>query len=133
MNKYEFITIVIAITSIIVSAVLTFISIRSSNKSTRLLAKLMRENSRTTGSEHLSLFRIEAFYNAVVIKNLEGNIKVLEQKLKKATLAEQYDLDMELKRAKMNLHFMKIREMQLIQCDITLQKDIFELRKEMKE
>ena len=93
----------------------------------------MRENSRTTGSEHLSLFRIEAFYNAVVIRNLEGTIKVLEQKLKKATLAEQYDLDMELKRAKMNLHFMKIREMQLIQCDITLQKDIFELRKEMKE
>ena len=65
MNKYEFITIVIALTSIIVSAVLTFISISSSNKSTRLLAKLMRENSRTTGSEHLSLFRIEAFYNAV--------------------------------------------------------------------
>ena len=133
MNKYEFITIAIAIISIIVSSVLTFISIRSSNKSTRLLAKLMRENSRTTGSEHLSLFRIEAFYNAVVIRNLEGTIKVLEQKLKKATLAEQYDLDMELKRAKMNLHFMKIREMQLIQCDITLQKDIFELRKEMKE
>lgn len=133
MNKYEFITIVIAITSIIVSAVLTFISIRSSNKSTRLLAKLMRESSRTTGSEHLSLFRIEAFYNAVAIRNLEGTIKVLEQKLKKATLAEQYDLDMELKRAKMNLHFMKIREMRLIQCDITLQKDIFELRKEMKE
>lgn len=133
MNKYEFITIVIAITSIIVSAVLTFISIRSSNKSTRLLAKLMRENSRTTGSEHLSLFRIEAFYNAVAIRNLEGTIKVLEQKLKKATIAEQYDLDMELKRAKMNLHFMKIREMQLIDCDFTLQKDIFELRKEMKE
>lgn len=133
MNKYEFITIIIALASIIVSAILTFISIRSSNKSTRLLAKLMRENSRTTGSEHLSLFRIEAFYNAVAIRNLEGTIKVLEQKLKKATLAEQYDLDMELKRAKMNLHFMKIREMQLIQCDFTLQNDIFELRKEMKE
>lgn len=133
MNKYEFITIIIALVSIIVSAILTFISIKSSNKSARLLAKLMRENSRTTGSEHLSLFRIEAFYNAVAIRNLEGTIKVLEQKLKKATLAEQYDLDMELKRAKMNLHFMKIREMQLIDCDFTLQKDIFELRKEMKE
>lgn len=133
MNKYEFITIIIALVSIIVSAILTFISIKSSNKSARLLAKLMRENSRTTGSEHLSLFRIEAFYNAVAIRNLEGTIKVLEQKLKKATLSEQYDLDMELKRAKMNLHFMKIREMQLIQCDFTLQNDIFELRKEMKE
>lgn len=93
----------------------------------------MRKNSRTTGNEHLSLFRIEAFYNAVAIRNLEGTIKVLEQKLKKAPLAQQYDLDMELKRAKMNLHFMKIREMQLIQCDFTLQNDIFELRKEMKE
>lgn len=133
MNKYEFITIVIAIASIIVSAVLTFISIRSNNKSTRLLAKLMRENSRTTGSEHLSLFRIEAFYNAVAIRNLEGTIKILEQKLKKASLAEKYDLEMQLKRAQMNLHFMKIREMQLIDCDFTLQKDIFELRKEMKE
>ena len=133
MNKYEFITIAIALTSIIVSAVLTFISIRSSNKSTKLLAKLMRENSRTTGSEHLSLFRIEAFYNAVAIRNLEGTIKVLEQKLEKASLAEKYDLEIQLNRAKMNLHFMKIREMQLIQCDFTLQKDIFELRKEMKE
>ena len=75
MNIYEFITIIIALASIIVSVVLTRRSIESSNRSTRFLSRVMRENSRMTSSEHLSLYRIEAFYNAVAIKNLEFEIQ----------------------------------------------------------
>jgi len=131
MNTYEFITIVIAIISIIVSAVLTFFSIRSSNKSTRQMSLLTRENSRMTSSEHLSLYRIEAFYNAVAIKNLEFEIQETQKKL--TTAKEDKDaLQTKLKQLQMNLHFMKIRERKLIQNDFVIQYDLSELQKEFK-
>lgn len=131
MNTYEFITLLVAITSIVVSAILTWLSIRSSNKSTRQLSILMRENSRMTSSEHLSLYRIEAFYNAVAIENLKYDI----QETKSQLLSEEKDkqtLESKLKKLEMNLHFMKIREARLIQTDFTLQKEISELHNELK-
>lgn len=132
MNAYEFITIAIAITSILVSVILTTRSIRASNKSTRLLSKVMRENSRMTTSEHLSLYRIEAFYNSVVIKNLEFDIQNIQQKINSVSDKEKEEMDVKLKQLQMNLHFMKIREAQLIQGDFTLLKDLSELFKEYK-
>ena len=131
MNTYEFITITIALCSIIVSAVLTYLSIRSSNKSTRLMSILTRENSRMVSSEHLSLYRIEAFYNAVAIKNLEFDIKTVEQKLK-SNPEDKNELETKLHQLQMNLHFMKIREAQLLQSDFTLQQDLSVLKKEFK-
>jgi len=131
MNIYEFITIIIALASIIVSVVLTRRSIESSNRSTRLLSRVMRENSRMTSSEHLSLYRIEAFYNAVAIKNLEFDIQAVKQKLAAAT-EDKGDLETKLQQLQMNLHFMKIREAQLLQNDFTLQKDLRELYKELE-
>lgn len=131
MNIYEFITIIIALASIIVSVVLTRRSIESSNRSTRLLSRVMRENSRMTSSEHLSLYRIEAFYNAVAIKNLEFDIQAVKQKLA-ADTEDKGDLETKLQQLQMNLHFMKIREAQLLQNDFTLQKDLRELYKELE-
>lgn len=131
MNTYEFITITIALVSILVSVVLTYLSIRSSNKSSKLMSRLMRENSRTTSSEHLSLYRKEAFYNAVAIKNLEFDIQAVKQKLAAAT-EDKGDLETKLQQLQMNLHFMKIREAQLLQNDFTLQKDLRELYKELE-
>lgn len=131
MNIYEFITIIIALASIIVSVVLTRRSIESSNRSTRFLSRVMRENSRMTSSEHLSLYRIEAFYNAVAIKNLEFDIQAVKQKLAAAT-EDKGDLETKLQQLQMNLHFMKVREAQLLQNDFTLQKDLRELYKEVE-
>lgn len=131
MNAYEFITIAIAIISILVSVILTTRSIRASNKSTRLLSIVMRENSRMTTSEHLSLYRIEAFYNAVAIKNLEFEIKNIQQKMGSASEEEKKTMGTKLYQLQMNHRFMKIREAQLIQCDFTIQKDINELQKEL--
>lgn len=131
MSTYEFITIIVAIGSIGVSAFLTWLSIRSSNKSTRQLSILMRENSRMTSSEHLSLYRIEAFYNAVVIKNLEFDIQETTAKLNSEEKDKQA-LESKLRKLEMNLHFMKIREAKLIQSDFTLQKEISELHKELE-
>lgn len=130
MNKYEFITIAIALFSIIVSVVLTYLSIRSSNRSARLLSRLMRENSRMTSSEHLSLYRIEAFYNAVAIKNLEFEIQETEKKLQ-TPVDNKSELEIKLQQLKMNHQFMKIREARLIQADFTLQKELSELHKEL--
>lgn len=130
MNKYEFITIAIALFSIIVSVVLTYLSIRSSNRSARLLSRLMRENSRMTSSEHLSLYRIEAFYNAVAIKNLEFEIQETEKKLQ-TPVDNKSELEIKLQQLKMNHQFMKIREARLIQADFTLQKELNELHKEL--
>ena len=132
MNNCEYITIAIALFSILVSVVLTFLSIRSSNKSTRLMSILMRENSRTTSSEHLSLYRIEAFYNAVAIQNLEFEIKDVRYKLKSATADNRELLEKRLKQLEMNHHFMKIREAKLIQNDFALQRELDSLHKEMK-
>ena len=132
MNNCEYITIAIALFSIIVSVVLTFLSIRSSNKSTRLMSILMRENSRTTSSEHLSLYRIEAFYNAVAIQNLEFEIKDVRNKLKSATSDNRESLEKRLEQLEMNHHFMKIRKAKLIQNDFALQKELDSLHKEMK-
>ena len=106
MNNCEYITIAIALFSILVSVVLTFLSIRSSNKSTRLMSILMRENSRTTSSEHLSLYRIEAFYNAAAIQNLEFEIKDVRNKLMPATADNRESLEKRLKQLEMNHHFM---------------------------
>ena len=131
MNTYEFITITIAVLSIIASAILTFFSIRSSNQSTKLLTRVMRENSRMTSSEHLSLYRIEAFYNAVAIRNLEFEIKVIQDKLK-TTTNDHKELEIKLKQWQMNHQFMKIRETQLLQNDFSLQKELSELHKEIK-
>lgn len=131
MNNYEFITIIIALASIIVSAVLTYLSIRSNNRSTRLLSRLMRENSRMTSSEHLSLYRIEAFYNAVTIKNLEFEIQETEKKLK-TEVDNKSELEIKLQQFRMNHQFMKIREAKLIQADFTLQEELSELHKEFK-
>lgn len=131
MNTYEFITITIALVSILVSVVLTRRSIESSNRSTRLLSRVMRENSRMTSSEHLSLYRIEAFYNAVAIKNLEFDIQAVKQKLA-ADTEDKGDLETKLQQLQMNFHFMKIREAQLLQNDFTLQKDLRELYKELE-
>ena len=131
MNTYEFITITIAVLSIIASAILTFFSIRSSNQSTKLLTRVMRENSRMTSSEHLSLYRIEAFYNAVAIRNLEFEIKVLQDKLQ-TTTNDHKELEIKLKQLQMNHQFMKIRETQLLQNDFSLQKELSELLKEIK-
>lgn len=131
MNTYEFITITIAVLSIIVSAILTFFSIRSSNQSTKLLTRVMRENSRMTSSEHLSLYRIEAFYNAVAIRNLEFEIKVIQDKLQ-TTTNDHKELEIKLKQLQMNHQFMKIRETQLLQNDFSLQKELSELHKEIK-
>ena len=131
MNTYEFITITIAVLSIIASAILTFFSIRSSNQSTKLLTRVMRENSRMTSSEHLSLYRIEAFYNAVAIRNLEFEIKVIQDKLQ-TTTNDHKELEIKLKQLQMNHQFMKIRETQLLQNDFSLQKDLSELLKEIK-
>ena len=131
MNTYEFITIFVAIVSIVVSAFLTWLSIRSSNKSTRQMSILMRENSRMTSSEHLSLYRIEAFYNAVAIENLKFDIQETTAKLNSEEKDKQA-LESKLKKLQMNLHFMKIREAQLIKIDLTIQNDINELHKELK-
>ncbi len=130
MNIYEFITIIIALASIIVSVVLTRRSIESSNRSTRLLSRVMRENSRMTSSEHLSLYRIEAFYNAVAIKNLEFEIHETEKKLK-TEVDNKPELEIKLQQLKMNYQFMKIREAKLIQADFTLQEELNELHKEL--
>lgn len=132
MNNCEYITIAIALFSIIVSVVLTFLSIRSSNKSTKLMSHLMRENSRTTSSEHLSLYRIEAFYNAVLIQNLEFEIKDVQHKLQSASLSDKKALETQLQKLQMNHHFMKIREAKLIQNDFALQRELDSLHKEMK-
>ena len=131
MNTYEFITITIAVLSIIASVILTFFSIRSSNQSTKLLTRVMRENSRMTSSEHLSLYRIEAFYNAVAIRNLEFEIKVIQDKLQ-TTTNDHKELVIKLKQLQMNHQFMKIRETQLLQNDFSLQKELSELLKEIK-
>lgn len=131
MYTYEFITITIAVLSIIASAILTFFSIRSSNQSTKLLTRVMRENSRMTSSEHLSLYRIEAFYNAVAIRNLEFEIKVIQDKLQ-TTTNDHKELEIKLKQLQMNHQFMKIRETQLLQNDFSLQKELSELHKEIK-
>ena len=131
MNTYEFITITIAVLSIIASAILTFFSIRSSNQSTKLLTRVMRENSRMTSSEHLSLYRIEAFYNAVTIRNLEFEIKVIQDKLQ-TTTNDHKELEIKLKQLQMNHQFMKIRETQLLQNDFSLQTELSELHKEIK-
>lgn len=131
MNTYELVTIGIAIFAIIVSAILTWLSIRSSNKSTRQMSILMRENSRMTSSEHLSFYRIEAFYNAVVIKNLEFDIQETRARLNTEEKDKQA-LESKFQKLQMNLHFMKIREARLIQTDFTLQKEISELHKELK-
>lgn len=131
MNTYEFITIFIAIGSIVVSAILTWLSIRSSNKSARQMSILLRENSRVTSGEHLSLYRIDAFYNAVAIKNLEFEIQETRNELKTEEKDKQL-LESKLKKLEMNLRFMKIREAKLLQNDFTLQKDISELQKELK-
>lgn len=131
MNTYEFITITIAVLSIIASAILTFFSIRSSNQSTKLLTRVMRENSRMTSSEHLSLYRIEAFYNAVAIRNLEFEIKVIQDKLQ-TTTNDHKELEIKMKQLQMNHQFMKIRETQLLQNDFSLQKELSELHKEIK-
>ena len=131
MNTYEFITITIAVLSIIASAILTFFSIRSSNQSTKLLTRVMRENSRMTSSEHLSRYRIEAFYNAVAIRNLEFEIKVIQDKLQ-TTTNDHKELEIKLKQLQMNHQFMKIREAQLLQNDFSLQKELSELHKEIK-
>lgn len=131
MNTYEFITIAVALFSVFVSVVLTFLSIKSSNKSTKQMSILMRENSRMTSSEHLSLYRIEAFYNAVAIKNLEFDIQETTAKLNSEEKDKQA-LESKLRKLEMNLHFMKIREARLIQSDFTLQNEINELHKELK-
>ena len=131
MNTYEFITLLVAITSIVVSAILTWLSIRSSNKSTRQMSILMRENSRIISSEHLSLYRIEAFYNAVAIENLKFDIQETKTRLDSEEKDKQ-TLESKLKKLEMNLHFMKIREARLIQTDFTLQKEISELHNELK-
>ena len=131
MNTYEFITITIAVLSIIASVILTFFSIRSSNQSTKLLTRVMRENSRMTSSEHLSLYRIEAFYNAVAIRNLEFEIKVIQDKLQ-TTTNDHKELEIKLKQLQMNHQFMKIRETQLLPNDFSLQKELSELHKEIK-
>lgn len=132
MNNYEFITIVIALASIIVSAVLTFFSIKASNKSAKLLSRVMRENSRMTTSEHLSLYRIEAFYNAVAIKNLEFKIQDIQQKMKSASDEEKNTMATKLQQLQMNQYFMKIREAKLIRSDFTLQEDLSVLHTEYK-
>lgn len=132
MNTYEFVTIAIAITSILVSVILTTRSIRASNKSTRLLSKVMRENSRMTTSDHLSLYRTEAFYNFTIIKNLELEIQNVQQRINSAPDKDKEELDVKLKQLRMNLHYMKIRETQLMQGDFTLQQDLSELFKEYK-
>lgn len=131
MNTYEFITIGIAIVSIIVSAILTGYSIRSSNKSTKQMSILMRENSRMTSSEHLSLYRIEAFYNAVAIRNLEFDIQETQARLNTEEKDKQA-LESKLKKLQMNLRFMKIREARLMQTDFTLQHEINELHNEFQ-
>lgn len=131
MNTYEFITLFIAIGSIVVSAILTWLSIRSSNKSARQMSILLRENSRVTSGEHLSLYRIEAFYNAIAIKNLEFEIQETRNELKTEEKDKQL-LESKLKKLEMNLRFMKIREAKLLQNDFTLQKDISELQNELK-
>ena len=91
----------------------------------------MRENSRMTSSEHLSLYRIEAFYNAVAIKNLEFDIQDTQAKLNSEEKDKQA-LESKLRKLEMNLHFMKIRKNQLINNDFTIQKDLNELQKELK-
>ena len=92
---------------------------------------LMRENSRTTSSEHLSLYRIEAFYNAVAIKNIEFDIQETKRLLQTAK-RDKKTLEAKLQRLQMNLKFMKIREAKLIQNDFTLQGDLSNLCKELK-
>lgn len=132
MGTYEFVTLGIAIFAIVASAFLTWLSIRSSNKSTRQMSILMRENSRMTSSEHLSLYRIEAFYNAVAIENLKFEIQNVKQKIGKAPLEDKDDLDAQLKKLQMNLQLMKIREAKLLQNDFTLQKELSNLHQELK-
>ena len=131
MDSYELVTIGIAIFAIVVSIILTCYSIRSSNKSTKQMSILMRENSRMTSSEHLSLYRIEAFYNAVAIKNLEFDIQETQAKLNTEEKDKQA-LESKLKKLQMNLRFMKIREARLMQTDFTLQHEINELHNELK-
>lgn len=131
MGTYEFVTLGIAIFAIVVSAFLTWLSIRSSNKSTRQMSILMRENSRMTSSEHLSLYRIEAFYNAVAIENLKFDIQETQARLNTEEKDKQA-LESKLKKLQMNLRFMKIREARLMQTDFTLQHEINELHNEFQ-
>lgn len=131
MGTYEFVTLGIAIFAIVASAFLTWLSIRSSNKSTRQMSILMRENSRMTSSEHLSLYRIEAFYNAVAIENLKYDIQETTAKLNSEEKDKQA-LESKLRKLQMNLRFMKIREARLMQTDFTLQHEINELHKEFQ-
>ena len=83
-----------------------------------------------TSSEHLSLYRIEAFYNAVAIKNLEFEIQETEKKLQ-TPVNDKSELEIKLQKLRMNHQFMKIREARLIQADFTLQKELSELHKEL--
>jgi len=92
---------------------------------------LMRENSRIISSEHLSLYRIEAFYNAVAIENLKFDIQETKSRFDSEEKDKQ-TLESKFQKLQMNLHFMKIREAKLIQTDFTLQKEISELHKELK-
>lgn len=131
MGTYEFVTLGIAIFAIVASAFLTWLSIRSSNKSTRQMSILMRENSRMTSSEHLSLYRIEAFYNAVAIENMKFDIQETQAKLNSEEKDKQA-LESKLRKLEMNLRFMKIREAQLIRIDFTIQHDINELHNEFQ-
>lgn len=132
MNTYEFTTIIIAIASIMVSGVLCYFTIRSSNKSTRLIAKALRENSRVISSEHLTLYRIEAFYNAVAIQNLDFKIDDIYKKLNSAEEKDRETLETKLRYLQMNHKFMKIREQKIINTDFALQEEISNLYKEMK-
>ena len=84
-----------------------------------------------TSSEHLSLYRIEAFYNAVAIENLKYDIQETKSQLLSEETGKQA-LESKLKKLQMNLRFMKIREARLMQTDFTLQHEINELHNELK-
>lgn len=134
MTTFELITQWASILSPIIAVALAWWTVRSSNKSTRLMLKGTRENSRVTSSEHLSLYRIEAFYNAVSIRNLLFDIETLKKQITTEKKKAQVEtLKRELQRKEMNLQFMKIREQKLIHADFSLQEELQNLFKDIEE
>ena len=133
MAIYEIVTVWATILSPIIAVGIAWWTVKSSNKSTMQMLNATKENSRVTSSEHLSLYRIEAFYNEVAIRNINYDINVLDKQLKCETdTAKRITLQTQIDKLRMNLQFMNIRRAQLIQNDFTLQSELKELFKDSK-
>lgn len=131
MTTFELITQWATIISPIIAVALAWWTVRSSNKSTRQMLRSTRENSRVTSSEHLSLYRTEAFYNEVYIRNLSYDIQVKGKQLaEESDEKKKKEISDELQKLRMNLQFMQIRRTQLLHSDFALQRELQDLFKD---